>query len=35
MERIPGQTLLPRLPELPLPYAEVAEIGVKIADRAR
>ena len=31
MERIPGKTLLTRLPELPLPYAEVAEIGVKIA----
>jgi eukaryotic-like serine/threonine-protein kinase len=30
-ECIPGQTLYPRLPELPLPYAEVAEIGVKIA----
>jgi serine/threonine protein kinase len=31
MEAIPGQTLLPRLTELPLPYAEVADIGVKIA----
>ena len=31
MEAIPGQTLLPRLTELPLPYAEVASIGVKIA----
>ncbi len=31
MERIPGKTLLPRLSELPLPYAEVAEIGLKIA----
>ena len=31
MERIAGQTLLRRLPELPLPYAEVAEIGLKIA----
>ena len=31
MEAIPGKTLLPRLSELPLPYAEVAEIGVKIA----
>jgi eukaryotic-like serine/threonine-protein kinase len=31
MERIAGTTLLPRLPELPLPYAEVAEIGLKIA----
>lgn len=31
MERIAGKTLLPRLPELPLPYAEVADIGVKIA----
>ena len=32
MERIPGKTLLPRLPELPLPYDEVAETGVKIAN---
>jgi serine/threonine protein kinase len=31
IERIPGKTLLTRLPELPLPYAEVADIGVKIA----
>ena len=31
MEAIPGTTLLPRLPELPLPDAEVAKIGVKIA----
>ena len=31
MECIPGKTLYARLPELPLPYAEVAEIGVKIA----
>ena len=31
MERISGNTLLKRLPELPLPYAEVADIGVKIA----
>ncbi len=31
MEAIPGKTLLPRLTELPLPYAEVAEIGVKVA----
>ena len=31
MEAIPGQTLLPRLPELPLPDTEVAKIGVKIA----
>lgn len=31
MERIPGVTLLERLPDLPLPYAEVAELGVKIA----
>ena len=30
-ECIPGETLLSRLDELPLPYAEVAEIGVKIA----
>ncbi len=32
MERIPEKTLLPRLPELPLPYDEVAETGLKIAD---
>src|SRR5262249_44831695 len=31
MERIPGVTLLKRLSELPLPYAEVAAIGQKIA----
>ena len=31
MERIEGQSLLPRLRHLPLPYDEVAEIGVKIA----
>jgi serine/threonine protein kinase len=31
MERIDGKSLLPRLAELPLPYAEVAEIGVRIA----
>jgi serine/threonine protein kinase len=31
MESIAGKSLLPRLSELPLPYAEVAEIGVKIA----
>ncbi len=31
MECIPGRTLYTRLAELPLPYAEVAEIGVKIA----
>jgi serine/threonine protein kinase len=31
MECIPGNTLLQRLPELPLPYAEVADIGLKIA----
>jgi serine/threonine protein kinase len=30
-ERIPGTTLLPRLDDLPLPYAEVADIGVKVA----
>ncbi|MGO9702739.1 MAG: protein kinase domain-containing protein [Xanthobacteraceae bacterium] len=32
MERIPGKTLLPRLPDLPLPYDEVAETGLKIAN---
>lgn len=31
MEAIEGTSLLPRLSQLPLPYAEVAEIGVKIA----
>jgi len=31
MERIPRKSLIRRLPELPLSYAEVAEIGVKIA----
>jgi serine/threonine protein kinase len=31
MEQIPGSTLLPRLSELPLPYAEVAKIGVNVA----
>jgi nucleotide-binding universal stress UspA family protein len=31
MERIAGQTLLRRLDDLPLPYAEVAVIGAKVA----
>ncbi len=31
MERITGTTLIRRLSELPLPYAEVADIGAKIA----
>ncbi len=31
MEAIAGKALLARLPELPLPYAEVAAIGAKIA----
>jgi serine/threonine protein kinase len=31
METIAGKTLLSRLPELPMPDAEVAKIGVKIA----
>ena len=31
LECIPGKSLYTRLPELPLPYAEVAQIGVKIA----
>jgi serine/threonine protein kinase len=30
MEFIPGKTLLAQLPDLPLPYEEVAEIGVKV-----
>ncbi|MGD0023081.1 MAG: bifunctional serine/threonine-protein kinase/universal stress protein [Xanthobacteraceae bacterium] len=32
MERVPGETLFQRLPKLPLPYAEVADLGLKIAD---
>ncbi len=32
MEHIPGKTLLQRLPELPLPYNEVADTGLKIAN---
>src|SRR3712207_98863 len=31
MERVPGPSLLPRLQELPLPPAEVAEIGARVA----
>jgi eukaryotic-like serine/threonine-protein kinase len=31
MEQIPGKTLLRRLAELPLPYAEVVGIGIEIA----
>src|SRR5271168_4284356 len=31
MEFIPGKSLRSRLPELPLPYEAVAEIGVKVA----
>ncbi|MGN6570115.1 MAG: serine/threonine-protein kinase, partial [Pseudolabrys sp.] len=31
MERIAGQSLLPRLKELPLPYDEVAALGARIA----
>lgn len=31
LEQIPGPSLLSRLVDLPLPYAEVAEIGVKVA----
>jgi len=31
MERIAGQTLLRRLDDLPLPYAEVAAIGARVA----
>lgn len=31
IEQIEGKSLLPRLADLPLPYAEVADIGVKIA----
>jgi eukaryotic-like serine/threonine-protein kinase len=32
MEHIPGKTLLRRLPELPLAYVDVADIGLKIAE---
>jgi len=31
MEQLPGKSLLSRLGDLPLPYAEVAEIGARIA----
>jgi serine/threonine protein kinase len=31
MERIPGPTLLPKLQELPLPIAQVASLGARIA----
>lgn len=31
MERIPGHSLYRRVPEVPLPYQEVADIGFKIA----
>src|ERR1017187_5408798 len=31
MEWIAGNTLFARLPDLPLPYAQVADIGVKVA----
>jgi eukaryotic-like serine/threonine-protein kinase len=31
MELIPGKTLLSRVPDVPLPYDEVAEIGLKVA----
>ncbi|WP_371748459.1 serine/threonine protein kinase [Geothrix fuzhouensis] len=31
MERIPGPSLLPRLTQLPLPWAEVAALGARIA----
>jgi nucleotide-binding universal stress UspA family protein len=34
MERIEGQSLFPRLGDLPLPAAEVAAIGARIADAA-
>jgi nucleotide-binding universal stress UspA family protein len=35
MERIDGKTLLTRLDDLPLPYAEVARIGMKVAAALR
>jgi eukaryotic-like serine/threonine-protein kinase len=31
MELVPGHTLLSRVPDVPLPYDEVAEIGVNVA----
>ena len=31
MERISGKSLVKRLPDLPLPYAEVVDVGLKIA----
>lgn len=31
MERLPGKSLYPRLKELPLPWKEVADLGVRIA----
>src|SRR5215469_4763612 len=31
MERIPGGTLYPRLPELPLPYSEASALAARIA----
>src|SRR3974390_3689980 len=33
METIAGTSLLARLPDLPLPYAEIAQIGVKVPTR--
>jgi eukaryotic-like serine/threonine-protein kinase len=32
MERIPGESLVPRIPELPLPYPTVVDIGLKVAE---
>jgi eukaryotic-like serine/threonine-protein kinase len=32
MERIPGESLVSRIAELPLPYATVADIGLKVAE---
>ncbi len=32
MERLPGETLLPQLKNLPLPVEKVAELGARIAD---
>jgi serine/threonine protein kinase len=32
MERIPGESLVARIPELPLSYAAVADIGLKVAE---
>ncbi|WP_237213913.1 serine/threonine protein kinase [Falsiroseomonas oryziterrae] len=32
MERIPGPSLLPLIEQLPLPFAQIAEVGARVAD---